>query len=135
MKYHPSPTEISEIDAYTANQRLHYFLTRSIESEEVWGLSNASGWMMKEMDNQTVLPVWPYESFAENCITADWNDHAPGAVSVEHFVYNLLPVMIQHKINAEILPTKTQQGKVIDSRELASLFEGMLDAGEYYMEG
>jgi hypothetical protein len=135
MKYQPSILELSETDTYSAKQRLHYFLTRAVESEEVWGLSNQSGWVMREHDKQTILPVWPYQMFAAKCAINDWQDYKPGAVSLEHFVYKLLPVMIEQEIIVEILASTNQPGNLLDARELSSLFEGMLESGEYYMEG
>ena len=135
MKFKPSSTELSEVDSYEANERLHFFLTRAIESEEVWGLSNASGWVMKDSDDQTILPVWPYEQMAATCAVNEWQNYAPGAVSLEHFVYTLLPVMIEQGIKVEILPTINQPGNLLDAEELASIFDGMLESGEYYMEG
>jgi len=135
MKYKPSNTELSELDSYSTKERLHYFLTRAVESEEVWGLSNQSGWVMREADEQTILPVWPYQGLAENCAENEWQNYVPGAVSLEHFVYKLLPVMIAQEIKVEILPTTNQPGNLLDARELSSLLEGMLESGEYYMEG
>ncbi|WP_455211094.1 DUF2750 domain-containing protein [Kaarinaea lacus] len=135
MKYRPDAKELSEIESYSRNERLHYFLTRAVESEEVWGLSNQSGWVIREHDNQTILPVWPYQIFAAKCATNEWQDYTAGAVSLEHFVYKLLPVMIAQEIKVEILPSTNQPGNLLDARELSSLFEGMLESGEYYMEG
>jgi hypothetical protein len=135
MKYHPSNNELAEIESYSAKERLHYFLTRAIESEEVWGLSNQSGWVMKEQNERTILPVWPYQVMAAKCAENEWQDYVPGAVSLEHFVYKLLPTMISQDIKVEILPTKNHPGTLLNAGELSSLFEGMLESGEYYMEG
>jgi hypothetical protein len=135
MKYQPSHNELSAIESYSENERLHYFLTRVIESEEVWGLSNPSGWVMREQDEQAILPVWPYRILAAKCTGNKWKDYVPGAVSLEHFVYNLLPTMNSQDIYVEIMPTSNQPGILMNAKQLASLFEGMLESGEYYMEG
>lgn len=135
MKYQPSTTELSEVESYGAKERLYFFLTRAIESEEVWGLSNESGWVMKEINGQTVLPVWPYQVLAKNCATNEWQDYAPGAVSLEHFLYKLLPLAVEQDIKIEILPTTALPGHLLDAKELASMVDGMLESGEYYMEG
>lgn len=135
MKYHLSAQDLLEVESYDANARLHYFLSRAIESEEVWGLNNRFGWVMKEADGQSILPVWPYEILATQCAANEWQDYTAGAVSLEHFVYKLLPVMIEQDIKVEILPTQTQSGNLLKAKELAAIFEGMLETGEYYMEG
>lgn len=135
MRYQPSASETLEVESYSAQERLHYFLSRAIEAEEIWGLSNQAGWVMKEDNNITTLPVWPYEIFAANCATSEWQNYSPGAVSLEHFVYKLLPIMIGQSIKVELLPTANCPGTLLDAGKLAELFEGMLESGEYYMEG
>ena len=135
MKYQPSIIEKLEVETYSESDRLHFFLTRAIESEEVWGLSNPSGWVMKEDNNRSILPIWPYEIFAANCASNQWQDYAPAAVSLEHFVYNLLPIITKQEIGVEIFPTTNQSGSLLEASKLAELFEGMLESGEYYMEG
>ena len=135
MKYQPSETELQELETCDPKEQLHFFLTRVIESEELWGLGNSSGWIMKETNDQTILPVWPYEIFATNCATNEWQDYAACAVSLEHFVYKLLPIMSGKNIKVEVSPSQSQPGSLLDATELASVFEGMMESGEYYMEG
>ena len=135
MKYHPSSKELLELGTCSANERMHYFLTRTTESEEIWGLGNSSGWIMKDENMQAILPVWPYEVLARDCAVNEWQYHVAEAVSLEQFVYKVLPKMIAQDIKVELLPTSTQAGIVLDAAELATLFEGMMESGEYYMEG
>lgn len=135
MRYLVSPSELQQVESYEPEDRLGYFLSRAIEAEEIWGLSNESGWVMKDQDEYSILPVWPYHQMATNCATNEWKNYSAGAVSLEHFVYKLLPVMIEQDIQVEILPTVGKPGKRIKASELASIFESLLESGEYYMEG
>lgn len=135
MKYKPSIKEVTEVETYAPQVRLHYFLTRVIESEEVWGLANASGWVMEDVDKQLLLPIWPYEKLALDCKANKWEKYHANAISLEHFIYNILPTIIKQHIKLEILPTKTTQGIVLAGTELSTILETMLESGEYYMEG
>ena len=135
MKYLISTTELQQVDSWPPQERLQYFLGRAIESEEVWGLSNPSGWVMKDVDNKSILPVWPYEQMASLCAANEWQDYTASAVSLEHFVYKLLPIMVDQDIRVEILPTSSSGGECMDASELASIFDSLLETGEYYMEG
>lgn len=135
MRHQPSNSEQQQLEAFSPSELLHYFLTRVIESEELWGLGDSSNWVMRETGEITSLPVWPYKTFAASCALDDWEDYSPCAVSLEHFVYQLLPVMDKQDIKVEIFPYKTRTGRLMESRELASLLEGMMESGEYYMEG
>ena len=135
MRHKPSITEINEISEAAEEERLLYFLTRAIESEEVWGIGDHKNWLLKEIDNQQVLPVWPYEILVKECINPDDEDKTQDAISLEQFVYHVLQTMIKQDIGVEVLPTKTQSGKIIAAQDLVDLLEGMMDSGEYYLEG
>jgi len=135
MRYLASPSELQQVESYGPEERMQYFLSRAIEAEEIWGLSNESGWVMKDQDDYSILPVWPYQQMAKICAVNKWKDYTAGAVSLEHFVYKLLPIMKQQDIRIEILPTAGEAGKIVDAEKLASIFENMMESGEYYMEG
>jgi hypothetical protein len=106
-----------------------------MESEEVWGLSNTSGWVMKQDKDKCILPIWPYEILANKCKSDVWRHHSADAVSLEYFVYKLLPIMIERGIEIEILPTDTRTGNLLQATELAGLFTGILETEDYYLEG
>lgn len=135
MRYKPSDNELAEIETQTAEYRFHYFLSRAIESEEIWGLGDAAGWLIKEVDGQTIIPVWPYETLADGCAQQGGGNQATIAVSLEQFLYSLLPLMNQQNIQIEILPTAGLPGKLMEAKALAAILEGMMESGEYYMEG
>jgi hypothetical protein len=135
MRYEPSFKEFHEITHATEEVRLQYFLTRTIESEEVWGIGDNKNWLLKEIGDQLLLPVWPYERFAEAWVVSSNEDNIRDAVSLEQFVYHILPTMIQQDISVEVLPTENKPGKIITARELSSLFEGLMESGEYFLEG
>lgn len=135
MRYIPTQNEIIEINEASEDERLHYFLTRTIESEEIWGIGDHNNWLLKEIDDRLILPVWPYERLARECLFSYDEDKIPDAISLEQFVYHVLPTMKQQNINVEVLPTKIQTGKIIVAQEIMSLFESLMDSGEYYLEG
>ena len=135
MKYLVSPSELQQVESYDPEERMQYFLSRTIEAEEIWGLSNASGWVIKDDGEQSILPIWPYQQMAASCAVNEWKNYNAGSVSLEHFVYKLLPIMKQQGIRVEILPTAGEAGKKVDSEKLASIFDNMMESGEYYMEG
>ena len=135
MRYLVSTKELEEVSSYSPQRRGQYFLSRAIESEEVWGLSNQSGWILKEENDQTILPIWPYQQMATGCALGEWENYDANAVSLEHFVYKVLPTMVTQDILVEIFPTNSNSGELMNAEKLASIFEGLLESGEYYMEG
>ena len=135
MHYAPTQTELLALEDIIPPERLNYFLTRAMEAEEVWVLGNESGWVINELDNQEVLPIWPYRIMAEDCAQGEWEANAADSVSLEHFVYNLLPQLSERDIHIEIMPSNSQKGLVFEASALFEILERKIDAAEYFIEG
>ncbi len=135
MPYAPSEAELSSLKSASAEERLHYFLTRAMESEEVWGLGDRSGWRIKEVADKEMIAVWPYKPLAEACAGEDLGAAQADAVSLEQFVDRVLKLMADQRLLVEVFPTPTQPGHILHARELGELFESMMDSGEYFLEG
>ena len=135
MHYAPTPTEFDVLRNASNAERLDYFLTRAMESEEVWGLSSDSGWIINRQSNIDVLPVWSYRVLSESCVAGDWSTYMPDSVSLEHFVYRILGQLGDKGLQVEILPTSEERGLVIEASVLYEIFERKLDTVEYFLEG
>lgn len=135
MRYAPSASECAAIETMTGPALLEYFITRAAEAEEVWGLGDETGWVMRENDSQTILPVWPYQQFAEACKQGEWRSQLPNAVSLEHFIFNIMKILIEQNIQIEIMPAASRPGHLVAPQYLFKLFESVIDSGEYFLEG
>lgn len=133
MQHAPTKLEQKTIADMSNVQRLEYFLTRTMESEEVWGLADSEGWLLQEIDGRTILPIWPYRQFANECINAA-GVHA-GSVSLEHFVDNILQSLIAQDIDLELWPGKEREGYQLSAGALLEMFTSLFDSGEYRLEG
>ena len=118
-----------------ANERLHYFLTRAIEAEEIWSLGNANGWELQQRDGRELVPIWPYLELARINKIQKISTASPQATSLDHFFQNILPSMIEQKIDLEVVCMPGTAGRLITATDLYAILEGMLEAGEYYLEG
>ena len=135
MHYAPTPGELSALNDATPAERLNYFLTRAMEAEEVWSLSNGLGWAITELDGKSILAIWPYSELAHAYTQGAQESNTPDAVSLEHFVYNLLPMMDDQDIHLEVMPTAAQKGLILEAKALFEIIERKLDTGEYFLEG
>jgi hypothetical protein len=135
MHFAPTQTELAALEEISPAERLNYFLTRAMEAEEIWVLGNEYGWVMNESDDTEILPVWPYNVLAQACAQGDWEANNPDSVSLEHFVYNLLPQLSERDIHIEIMPSSTQKGLVFEAKALFEILERKIDAAEYFIEG
>lgn len=135
MRFTPTENECRAIATMADPELLEYFITRVAEVEEVWGLGDETGWVMRELEDQTILPVWPYQQLAEECARGEWRSQISNAVSLEHFVFNVIKILIEQNIQLEIMPGESRNGHLIDPHQLFKLFESVLDSGDYFLEG
>jgi hypothetical protein len=133
MRYAPSQQELQEIGVMAPPQRLQYFLSRVIEAEEIWGLADPQGWVMREEGDRLILPIWPYQECANACVDA--LDLQPHATSLDHFVERILHSLIEEGILLEVLPSRGMGGAMLTAVELQSMFKSLMESGEYFLEG
>lgn len=135
MHFAPSEKELIEIPTMSANERLHYFLARAVECEEVWSLGDDHGWAIKQQAGQSAIPIWPYRALATACACGDCERQHPDAVSLEHFLYRVLALMSDNDIQVEILPSPDCAGMLMPAETLFEILDRKLDTGEYFLEG
>ena len=131
MRYEPTPSELAAFDSMDAEERLHYFITRCMECEEVWRLRDTHGWKISSQGEVNIMAIWPYRCLAE--ASAENGDTAQG-MSLEHFVDHELNRLYADDIVLEIFPGK-QAGMRLTAQELHSIFERKLDEEQYFIEG
>lgn len=135
MHHAPTPGETKFLAEVSSEEKLDYFLTRAMECEEVWGLHNASGWIMRDHGETTFLPLWNYAVMAEGCAIADLSDYTADSISLEHFVYGILPQLQDMDVGVELLATPERQGILLKADALFEILERKLDAETYFPEG
>ena len=135
MHFAPTAQEHDALLTMSGPALMEYFVVRAAEVEEVWGLGDASGWVMRELADQTTLPVWPYQQLDNNCAVDDWQGQECKSVSLEHFISRILKLLIENDIQVEIMPSESAQGFIMSPQQLLTLFEGILESGDYFLEG
>ncbi len=135
MHFAPTAHEHEALLTMSGPALMEYFVVRVAEVEEVWGLGDETGWIMHELDGQTTLPVWPYQQLARNCAIDDWRGQECKSVSLEHFISRILKLLVENDIQVEIMPSEAAPGFIMSPQQLLTLFEGIVESGEYFLEG
>lgn len=135
MRYVPYDHEYKAAGAMSENERMEYFLTRVFETEEVWGLDDQYDWLLREANGETYMPVWPYKKFAADAAIGEWAHCQPEAEALEVFLNGTLPLLIEEGILVEVMPMTGQAGCLVSPQRIKSIIEGMIDAGEYTLDG
>ena len=136
MRYEPYDDEYAAVPTLTDAQLLEYFLSRIYETEEVWGLKEGGEyWMTYDSNGRETQPLFAYKRYAEEAAVGDWEVMIPVAESLEFFMERTLRRLDQLDVMLEVMPRKNGRGSLVTPRQLLSILEGMIDAGEYTMEG
>lgn len=133
MRQSPTEGEYAAAPAMSDTQRLEYFLTRAFETDEVWFLRGPAPFE-RALAAGRALPVWPYRRFASEAALEHWQDCVPASVSLEHFLDHLLGQLPAETL-VEIMPRGEAVGCLVAPGRLRAILEGMMDAGEYRLDG
>lgn len=135
MRHTPYESEYAAVKTMDDAALLEYFLTRSFETDEVWFLNDRAGLQRREIEGQTTCPVWPYKGFASDAALEHWQSFSPTSISLDFFLYQRLQELMNQPVMVEIMPRDTGAGCLIAPGRLLSILQGMIDAGEYRLEG
>jgi hypothetical protein len=86
----------SEFEALTDSpgpKRYEYFIKRSADMEQVWGLTNDEGWASGKDDDSgsETFAVWPHKRYAEACAKDEWEGRTPEAIDMKEWLDGWLP--------------------------------------------
>ena len=135
MRYTPYQHEYDDLASMGQRKLLEYFLTRIFEGEEIWGIDDGLEWLSYQKGAKTILPLWPYESLAEENMSHQEFQGAPSAESLEDFIELTLDVLSDEGLVLEIIPFRGKPGSEISPAQLKTILTGMMEAGEYTLDG
>ncbi len=92
-------------------------------------------WMTCERNGEQALPVFAYQLFAEEACMNDWEFMAPVAESIECFMEESLPRLMQDNVVLEVMPRKEGRGSLVTAEQLYSILENMIENGTYTLDG
>ncbi len=135
MRYEPYEDEYAAVPLMTDAELMEYFLYRVFETEEVWGLKENSTKFIQEEGEQVTQPVWPYKRYAEEAAVGKWAMYVSAAVSLEFFMEQILHQLAREDVLLDIMPRPSGAGCLVSPQRLFSILEGMLESGEYSLDG
>jgi hypothetical protein len=108
--------------------RFKHFIGRVADSEIVWGLRDASGWVALADDTgASGFPVWPHSDYAVACATEDWNGCFAAEIDVHEFTEKWLPDMDERGVSVAVFPTPSMKGVWVRPDELRRYLTGELE--------
>lgn len=144
MRYAPYEYEYQNMNDFSRNEVLDYFLTRTFEAEEIWTLRSSNNrCFTQSLDDREsdpschanlMVPVWPYKRLAQDFNNGLNTRCQIDAESLEDFLDRSLQYFIDKHYTLNIMPRHNKPVCLIEAEKLLSILEGMIDAGEYRMD-
>ncbi len=135
MRTTPTASELAMFGELSLEELYHYAITRIAECEDVWGIGGDEGFTILEKEDKSYITIWPYHQLAEAYCVGEHEGLQPVSISLELFAYNMLNQCQDQGIAIEVFARPGQPGRWIFANELFGILEGMMESGEYYMEG
>jgi hypothetical protein len=135
MKFQLAAAELSHLSQVSSQELFDYAVNRLIEWEEVWSLGNENGWRIDDVNGSESIVIWPYRQLAEKYASETADRSTPLSTSLDNFLYRILGDCQAANIYISVSPVKGVSGKHISAYDLRGILEGMVETGEYYLEG
>lgn len=114
-------TQTEQESQLPARERAELLVERVLETNTIWGLMGAEGWVMVDGETQTCLPVWPDEASVALWQRKDLPDSTPQPIAVDEFTATWLPGLKKNQIGLVLFPAGTlREGIVTSADELLS---------------
>ena len=89
--------------------RYRFFIRQIIEQKQVWGLFK-DGWAIgATSQGGQVLPVWAAKHYAVACQNQSWSGHQAMNISLENFIFQMLPFAEKENVKLSIMMTPDGQ--------------------------
>ena len=120
--------EIKAVTGLNGAKRCEYLVKRVADTEQLWSLRAADGWVQMGDDTGAPLfPIWPHERYAEACATGDWADCKPAPISLEDWLQAWTPGLEKDARKVAVFPLATGAGVVMAPRDLESALRQELE--------
>ena len=110
--------EFAAVSALDATERYAHFVKRVADTEELWSLRAADGWVLAGDPTRELVPVWPHPRYAAACVSGAWAGSEPAVISLEQWLAEWLPGIARDRRAIAVFPVPGGPGKVAEAERL-----------------
>jgi hypothetical protein len=120
--------EFAAVLALNGPGRYEYFIHKVADSEEIWGLAAADGWVQLGDDQgREHMPVWPHRRYAEAFAQRKDDASEPRSIPMSAWLEKWLPGMEQEGRLVAVFPVSSGKSPVVPPRQLRADLEEELE--------
>jgi hypothetical protein len=127
MSWKMHDKEYESVVELPSNKRYEYFVKKVADWGEVWGLKDASGWVVLGDEEENVfIPVWPHQRFADAYSIQAQIGASPCSIQLDDWLEKWLPGMKKDQRYAAVFPVKAGKSIPVDPDQLKADIEAEL---------
>lgn len=115
--------------ALSPADRYGYVVQLAVDTDEVWGLKNADGWVLAGDDDHDAFPLWPHPDFAAACALGDWQEAAAEPIGLGELIEDLLPILEEDGISVAVFPAPDGDSAVVKPADFRHDLEAEMELG------
>lgn len=105
--------DISSLLQKNADNRLAYLLEQAKEQQQVWILTDDTGAVMFQSEEEDCIPVWPSKEVARLWCNGDWQDCRPHAIDLSTWSERWTPGLEDDEVNILAFPNEQDEGIIL----------------------
>lgn len=109
MSYELSDTERNAALQLNADYRFDHFISKLVEHEELFVLTDEHGVMMLTTDDEDCIPVWPHPEYAKAWAEGEWADCKPQSITLKVWLERWIDGMEQDELCVAVFPTRIRK--------------------------
>lgn len=127
MTWEPVEGELRRLQALPAADRALQLVQLAVDWEELWGLTDAHGWVVSKTTD--ALPLWPHPDLARACAQGPWEGAEPAAIPLDELLEDLLPQLESEGLGTALFPIPGDPGLLLTPAELRLRLGAELELG------
>lgn len=110
--------EIESVSKLQPFERYRYFMKKVADFEELWVVVDNNGNIgLSNLDNKTLVPMWPKKAYIESCLIGNWKNHKPLKITLDDFEETIISVISENNYLINIFPLDNKTGFVVNLDE------------------
>lgn len=119
MSYELTETERNAALQLNADYRFDHFISKLVEHEELFVLTDEHGVMMLTTEDEDCIPVWPHPEYAQAWAEGEWAECKPQSITLKVWLERWVEGMEQDELCVAVFPTPDQEGIVLEPADVA----------------
>ena len=112
--------EIERVSNLEPFERYKYFLKRVADSESLYTLKSDNGnYVISEIDDNRLFPMWSAREYAELCKENGWNDCIVEELTLDGLDEEIFDLIASERYLINVFPTQEKTGFIVDLDEFA----------------